>query len=342
MTRKAFCGVICMIQNSAVFQTTNETNNRGRRQYPVEYQMMTFLHYLSSPGINGSGEHIRNHFHVDYGSKDLYVRRCIKAIRECMRGQYYCWPNATERQQLACEYRRNYELPNCILVMDGTTFKLSRKPKREDAADYSGRKDGYTITNLFFSDIKRRVRYYTAGWAGSTHDNRLWTNCKLYKQPSRFFSHNEYVLGDSAFQDAAHMVTTYKTPTGGTLHGSRQRFNKLVSSARVISEHVNGILKGRFPWLSAIPNEINEDPISMRRIVEIIDVCVILHNFLIEHNLNYDDNYFYTPVEQNDIDNEEYEPLVPEDELNQPINVNADRGICREQLRAYLSEKGII
>ena len=44
MTRKAFCGVICMIQNSAVFQTTNETNNRGRRQYPVEYQMMTFLH----------------------------------------------------------------------------------------------------------------------------------------------------------------------------------------------------------------------------------------------------------------------------------------------------------
>ena len=259
-----------------------------------------------------------------------------------MNRRYYRWPNAIERKELAAEFHSKFKLPNCILVADGTTFRLRSRPKREDAADYSGRKDGYTITNLFFSDIKRRIRYYVTGWAGSTHDNRMWTNCKLYKWPSRFFSHNEYIISDSAFDDGPHMVTTYRSPTGGTLHGSKRRFNKLLSSPRVISEHVNGILKGRFPWLTFIPNELTDDPISMRRILEIIDVCVILHNFLIEHNLHHDDHYFYTAAALSDDEGGDMESLASDDELNQPINLQADLGTRREQLRAYLSEEGII
>jgi len=338
MTRKAFHAIVTIIQNHPTFQT----NDRGRRQYPIEYQLMTFLHYLSSSGSSASGERTRNHLYLGYGSRDVYVRRCVKAIRECMRQQYYRWPDAIERKELASEFHSKFNLPNCILIADGTTFRLSRRPKRDDAADYSGRKDGYTITNLFLSDTKRRVRYYSAGWAGSTHDNRMWKNCKVNKSPSQFFSHNEYIVGDNAFEDGPHMVTTYRAPTGATLEGSQQRFNKLLSAPRVIAEHVNGILKGRFPWLTFIPMELNENPTSMRCIIEIIDVCVTLHNFLFEHNLNHDDHYYYTPTTLNEDEGNDLESLASNDELNLPIHNLVHSATRREQLRAYLSEQGII
>ena len=87
------------------------------------------------------------------------------------------------------------------------------KPNREDGADYSGRKEGYTITNLFFSDCNRKIRYYISGWAGCAHDNRIWTNSKLYNNPADYFSRNQFLIGDSAFDNGPHMVTTYKAPT---------------------------------------------------------------------------------------------------------------------------------
>ena len=237
------------------------------------------------------------------------------------------------------------KLPNAILLVDGTTFRLLSKPQREDAPDYSGRKEGYTITNLFFSDLNRKIRYYISGWAGSAHDNRIWTNSKLYREPYNFFSPNEYLIGDSAFDNGQHMVTTYRAPTGGTLQGSKSRFNDLISSPRVVSEHVNGIMKGRWTWLNSIPNILDESTESMKRILKFVDVIVILHNFLIEHNLTEDEKYFF------DRDNLEDSPAQQEgvtgilgrdDELNRSIHPNAPSGTRREQLRAYLSEEGIL
>ena len=69
------------------------------------------------------------------------------------------------------------------------------KPTQEDAADYSGRKEGYTITNLFFSDINRQSRYYISRWAGCAHDNWIWKNCKVFRESSTHFSPNEYMFG---------------------------------------------------------------------------------------------------------------------------------------------------
>lgn len=77
---------------------------------------------------------------------------------------------------------------------------------------------------------------------------------------------------------------------------------------------MNRILKGRFTIL----NNIDETPKSMKELVKVIDVCVILHNFLIEHNLNMDDQYFYTPREEAAV-NEDVSALEADNELNLPV-----------------------
>jgi len=147
-----------------------------------------------------------------------------------MCNEYYSWPDAEEQKALATEFQKRYKLLSAILVADGTTFPLMFRPNCEDAPDYHGQKDGYTITSLIFSDINCKICYYTSGWARSAHDNQIWRNCKVGCNQKDFFSANEYMIGDSAFDNGPQMITTYQAPTGGMLHGSKKKFNDIISS----------------------------------------------------------------------------------------------------------------
>ena len=79
----------------------------------------------------------------------------------------------------------------------------------------------------------------------------------------------------------------------------------------------------------------------MKEIMKLIDICIILHNFLVKHNYTEDEKYFYAPRTKKDYDSD-IEPLSEDDELNRPIDPNAPGGTRQEQLRAYLSEVGLI
>ena len=262
-------------------------------------------------------------------------------IREFLRPLYYNWPNEEERKTISAEIQREFLLPNCIGAMDGTTFRLLKKPERVDASDFKGRKDGYTLSGLFLFDHKRRVRYYNTGWAGSAHDNRIFLNSSLYRNADGFFSQNEYVVGDSAFQEESFCVPTYRNPTGGTLFGTKAGFNTVVGRIRVVSEHGFGNLKGRFPILSEIPIVLDHDPKTMWDILDLVDTCVILHNFIVTHNENSEDNFFYSPRLEPRV-RDPVGPLPDDDELNLALPPTSPRGLRREKLRAYLSENSLI
>jgi hypothetical protein len=121
------------------------------------------------------------------------------------------------------------------------------------------------------------------GWPASAHDNRIFRNCTLYQSPGAFFSPGQYILGDSAFQNMPFMVSAYKKPYQSRLSRPNERFNKRLSKARVHSEHCIGMLKGRFPFLRQIRMRIHESTKkeNMRKILKMIDVTIILHNFLL-------------------------------------------------------------
>ena len=105
----------------------------------------------------------------------------------------------------------------------------------------------------------------------------------MYKDASAHFSENEYGLGDSAFDCEWFLLSAFSRPKGAPMTRPEEIFNQQMSKPRVISEHVNGILKGRFPILNSLPHII-KGKTSMRECLRYIDCCCILHNLLVGMN----------------------------------------------------------
>jgi len=92
------------------------------------------------------------------------------------------------------------------------------------------------------------------GARGSTHDSRLLRSCGTYSDieagnvlPKRILNLHPYgqipftTVGDSAFPNHSWLLKPYKE---GTRVLKQRYFNRRLCSARVISEHAYGMLKG--------------------------------------------------------------------------------------------------
>ena len=111
--------------------------------------------------------------------------------------------------------------------------------------------------------------------------------------------------------------------------GTKEWFNTIAGCIHAVSEHGFGHLKGRFPILSCIPIVLTHEPSSMWEILDVIDMCVILHNFILSHNENVDEPFYYLPRQQASI----WDPVGPlpdDDELNRQVPNYIPRGFQRE------------
>ena len=61
-------------------------------------------------------------------------------------------PDEAEQCKISKRFQDKFNFPHCVFVIDGALFPLAKKPKLEDAADYNGRKLGYTINAIFLCD----------------------------------------------------------------------------------------------------------------------------------------------------------------------------------------------
>lgn len=172
MTRESFNELVELIADDSVFDSGYE---KGRRQRPVAYQIMTLLKFLGSEGSGSSCPDLRNVFNTGLGTNILYIRRVVEALRN-KRDQFIHWPENEERDSIAVALLEKSGLPNCIGIVDGTLFPLAFAPQTVDAPDYKGRKHLYTLSSVIVCDHNRLIRYYVAGWPGSTQDNRIAHN----------------------------------------------------------------------------------------------------------------------------------------------------------------------
>ena len=240
------------------------------------------------------------------------------------------WPDAAERADISRRFQAKFKLPNLVGVADGTLFPLAFKPSRKDASDFHGRKHLYSLSTLIINDDKKRIRYFNAGWAGCSHDDRILENTELRKKvdiDNVIFSKRQYIIGDCAYAARWWMVSCYKKPPGGTLARDKEIFNTTLSKPRVTSEHTIGILKARFPFLRSIRLRIDEEKESMRQVIRYIATCVILHNIFI----GFDDEY--------DPEDDEVSVIDEENELNKPIvDMETNGDARRRQLMNYIVE----
>ena len=325
MSREAFLKLVSLIEGHPVFDALN----KGPKQASPAYQLMVFLKYIGTDGSGNSNPNLRNVFRTGRGTNELFKRRVVKAIRS-LRGTYYTWPSSEERKKIASRIHRDFDFPNCTGFADGTLNPLASKPRREDSADFYGRKHGYSLSTLVVSDDRRLIRYILAGWPGSCHDNRIYRNSALALASDKYFTGVEYLLGDSAFEASDTMVPAYKKPNGCDLPREHAIFNACLSKARVVSEHTIGIWKARFPWLRNIPMHVTENARSLKRILHVMECTVILHNFLIMEN--------EPEVPQEWLNNNDLVHLDPNDELNQEIQDGEPKDKRRTSIMNYLNE----
>jgi hypothetical protein len=338
MSREAFDFVLSKIKDHEVFHHSwrHLRRKKGRRQAPPAHQLMVFLKFLGTEGSGNSNANQRHTFRIGYGTAEKYRNRVTKAITS-LRGEFLYWPDANERNRISREIFEKYNFPHCVLLLDGTLFELAFEPQTEDAPDYSGRKYGYSLSTLIFCDHKKMIRYYLSGYPGSAHDNRIYKGTAVKQHPNQFFSPMQYVVGDSAFENDQHMVSAFKKLPNRQLCRDEELFNTQLAKLRIISEHCIGMLKGRFPWLRSIRLTITEEKKSLRKILQLIDATIILHNMLItfgeseiEEWIDFDDF--------SDLDEFERAPYEEGDELNSGIPPWAPRDTRRTQLLNYFKE----
>jgi hypothetical protein len=212
---------------------------------------MIFLYKLSSSGTGGKFKRIGKYFKVSEGNARRCFERVLMAVLS-LRDEVVSWPSKDEKKSMSRRFLITYGLPNCIGIIDGTLIFLTEEPEWS-GEDFNTWKGGYAVNALVVCDDHGRVIYYYIGWPGSTHDNHSFRNCKLCLQEEIFFSLYKYIIGDSAFNPSARMVSAYKK-TGGQscLKAENEFFNNKLSSAQIKSEHCIGLIKNRFPCLQGL------------------------------------------------------------------------------------------
>lgn len=174
-----------------------------------------------------------------------------KAIVKNLYDRFILFPRTSEEwKQEMQAFLENWEFP-CVGAWDGFHVYVSTALK-----NFYSYKKRYSVTNMGFIGHNKRFMWAAVGAPGSTHDSRLLQNCEIFSQleeghvlPNRslnLYPHGEIpitTVGDSAFPSRPWLLKPYKE---GTRVPKQRYFNKRLCSARVVSEHAYGMLKGRF------------------------------------------------------------------------------------------------
>ncbi|EJK67067.1 hypothetical protein THAOC_11945 [Thalassiosira oceanica] len=224
--------------------------------------------------------------------------------------------------------------------MDGTLLPLAIEPSCDDAADYHGRKFRYSLSVMVICDDRRKIRAYLSGFAGCCHDNRIWQFMDQHTQQEKHFAIVEYILCDTAFEPGNHAIPAFKAVRGQVLDRKENKFNFAMAKPRVISEHTNGIWKGRFPWLRHIRMQITNERKSLKRILRYIEATVVLHNVLIDLGADARGDDWDCEDDLTDIDEPD---RAPDDlelyGLDHVVPRGLNKGTRREQLKEFIWDK---
>jgi hypothetical protein len=316
MTRESFLLFLEEMKDKRAFVL----KNKRCKQRPIAYQLLVFLYRIGSEGKAGGSARVASFFSIGKGSVNNYVRRTVSALHEIIHEVVY-WPDEAERKEMR-KRLSPFGFRHCVGIIDGSLVILDNRPEAYHECYYS-RKSFYALNVMVVCDDNKRVIYYNAGWPGSTHDNRVFRNTNLYKNRQDYFSHKEYLLGDSAYSACPIMVQSFKKKAAqSNLSRNHEFFNKALAQVRISSEHCIGMLKGRFPCLKRNNIKLKKNVKEVKELVELIGACIVMHNLLIKYDESDIPSEWYDDFDLN-IDWTGYDE--EEEEIEQVRDVNSDR-----------------
>ena len=144
------------------------------------------------------------------------------------------------------------------------------------------------MNNLALTSHSKRLLYAAVGALGSTHDARMLKEPSFFDEvlsgrelPDRKINLGDFgdiplvAIRECAFPRFSRLSKCYNE---NTRDPQQRYFNKMLCSARVVSENTYGLLKGRWHFLSK-KNEAQ--PENLRYIIM---ACTALHNLCIPEN----------------------------------------------------------
>jgi hypothetical protein len=123
-------------------------------------------------------------------------------------------------------------------AIDGTERRCQRPSDQEEQKQfYSGKKKTHTVkSNVIVTLGKRRVEYLSGTCEGRKHDK------KVCDAESHEFPEGSTIYKDTGFQGyepaGIHTRQPKKKPRGGELTVEEKEQNSLISSVRIVVEHV--------------------------------------------------------------------------------------------------------
>jgi len=240
--RRLFHSLVRLLKNHPAFSTNGK---KQRKHFTAELHLLVLLKYMGTQGNACSAFYVKNGLGIGKGSVVSYVMRAMDAVLSLF-PDTVIWPDADERVEISNRVRAAYHFPKCVGFIDGTHLGLAFKPELE-GEEYFTRKQCYAISATLVCDDNKKVCYHNVSWPGSVHDQRVYQNSVLNRNPGDYFSDLEYSLGGSAYTSSPTMVPAYKKFGGQvTLAHGQIFFNDLLSRPRSMIEHTIGIWKGRF------------------------------------------------------------------------------------------------
>lgn len=102
-----------------------------------------------------------------------FTKRVIVAVLS-LEDRVVYWPSTEERLEISRRIETETGFPHCIGFVDGTLIPVERKPTWH-GEDFFSHKHRYGINALIVCDDKMRIRMCYTGWAGSSHDARVFS-----------------------------------------------------------------------------------------------------------------------------------------------------------------------
>jgi hypothetical protein len=258
---------------------------RRATKVPVHLRILTVLHFLDLGGYQvGTG-----HGYLIAQSQPA-VSRCIAEVTNLMTAHllnvWIKFPNSDEERQ---RIKRGFQelaptFANVVGVVDCTHIRIVAPPAEHPIYPghaYYCRKGFFSINAQIICDSNRIIRNINARFPGSVHDSAIWMTSGAKRALQQHYVQTgsiNYLIGDSGYPLEPWLMVPFVNPPDNT---PQSRFNTALSNLRIIIEHTNGLLKGRFRSLHG-HRALHYNPL---RVAKLIYSGAILHNMCRTYNV---------------------------------------------------------
>lgn len=268
---------------------------QGRpRTKMLDSVLLTLWSLANQESFRGIGDR----FGMNKGHAHTIFRTICKLICSSLQSTYIVWPTGYQLRKTVQDFtnlRDENTFPNVMGCVDGTHIQIVGTFGDNSFYNRKGFHSmilqGICNSHLEFIDV-------FAGWPGSSHDARVWQNSPIYNKilNENVIPEEYHLLGDTAYPLRNFIMVPFKD--NGHLTQRQKKFNKCLSSKRVVIEQAFGRLRGIFRRLKFLHLYRKE---NFKYVV--LTAC-ILHNFIIQRK-EFENEIF--EVEHHEGDNVQHE-----------------------------------